>query len=149
MVLKALVGISSLPTNHFIHPVSLALNVAVDNYEVGKIADAFTAAEAAGFKLLYSFDMTYDWQAADMVSLVASHASSSASYKWNNTLLVSTYSGDNQPDSFWSSFKSTLASQGITITLAPAFTTYRDPSSASTLLSTYPSIDGFFNWWSW
>lgn len=44
--------------------------------------------------------------------------------------------------------KSTLASAGVQVSFAPAFTSYRDPSLASSLLSTFPSIDGFFNWWS-
>lgn len=113
------------------------------------MVDAFTAAEALNFKLIISFDMSYDWQEADMVSLVASHASSSSYFLWDNTPLVSTYSGEGNGDAFWSSFKSTLAARGITITLAPAFTSYRDPSLANSLLSNFPSIDGFFNWWSW
>ncbi|KAF7978719.1 hypothetical protein HWV62_45005 [Athelia sp. TMB] len=128
-----------------------ALNIATEtpNYEIGKMADAYTAAEALGFKLWISFDMSYDWAEADMVSLVSTHAASSASYQWNGKPLVSTYSGESQGDSFWSSFKSTLSSSGIDIVLAPAFTSYRDPSDASSLLSTFASIDGFFNWWSW
>lgn len=93
--------------------------------------------------------MSYSWASSDMVSLVQTHANSSAMYKWNNAVLVSTYAGDILDDSFWSDFKSGLASDGITISLAPAFTSYRDPSEAGSLMSTYPSIDGFFNWWSW
>ena len=111
--------------------------------------DAFSVAEQLGFKLFFSFDMSYSWSSSDMVSIVQTHASSPAMYKWNNAVLVSTYAGDSMDDSFWSGFKSALASDGITISLAPAFTSYRDPSLADSLTSTYPSIDGFFNWWSW
>ncbi|THH13902.1 hypothetical protein EW146_g6365 [Bondarzewia mesenterica] len=128
---------------------AFALNIAQYDYEVAKMDDAFTVAEQLVFKLFYSFDMSYDWAEADMVSLVTAHATSASAYKWGNTLLVSTYSGESKGDDFWSSFKSTLSSQGIGITLAPAFTSYRDPSLANSLLSTFPSIDGFFNWWSW
>lgn len=127
----------------------VALNIALNDYEVGKIDDAFTVAESLGFKLLYSFDMTYSWASDDMVNIVASHANSSAMFKWKDNVLVSTYSGDSQGEDFWSGFKSSLANKGFTISLAPAFTSYRDPSSADSLLSTFPSIDGFFNWWSW
>lgn len=130
---------------------SAALNVAVDDYEVGKMPDAFAAAEAANFKLLFSFDMSYDWVESDMVSLVATYASSAAMYKYNGKVLVSTYCppGANQDDSFWSGFKSDLANQGVDILLAPALTSYRDPSDAPGMASSFPSIDGFFNWWSW
>lgn len=123
-----------------------------NDYETDRLVNAYAAAEALNFKLFMSFDMSYTWDVTDMVNIVAAHASSSAAYLWNGDVLVSTYSGDTGSyanDAFWSGFKSDLAAQGITITLAPAFTTYRDPSLADSLLSTYPSIDGFFNWWSW
>lgn len=126
-----------------------ALNIALADYEVSKTADAFTAAETLGFKLFYSFDMSYSWAQSDMVSLVVSHATNPSAFLWDGKILVSTYSGESLGDSFWSSFKSTLASQGVNIILAPAFTSYRDPSDANGLLSNFPSIDGFFNWWSW
>ncbi|KAJ3840950.1 glycoside hydrolase family 71 protein [Lentinula raphanica] len=126
-----------------------ALNTAVDTYEVSKYPDAFNAAEAANFQMFISFDMTYDWAESDMVSLVATYAISPSYYKWNGNPLVSTFDGDAQDNDFWEGFKSDLANEGITISLAPAFIDYRDPSEATTMFSTYPSIDGFFNWWSW
>ncbi|EGN94044.1 glycoside hydrolase family 71 protein [Serpula lacrymans var. lacrymans S7.3] len=126
-----------------------ALNIAANDYEVGQIVTAFAAAEALNFKLFYSFDMSYSWQQSDMVDIVANQSSSSSNFLWNGNLLVSSYEGESYGDSFWSGFKSALASKGINITLAPAFTSYRDPTQASTMASTFPSIDGFFNWWSW
>ncbi|KAJ7511133.1 glycoside hydrolase family 71 protein [Mycena galericulata] len=126
-----------------------ALNIAMTDYEVDRVATAFVAAENANFKLFFSFDMSYSWAASDMVSLVATHASSSAMLTYDGGVLVSTYSGESYGDSFFAGVKSSLANEGIKITLAPAFTTYRDPSLANSLLSNFPSIDGFFNWWSW
>ncbi|KIK69895.1 glycoside hydrolase family 71 protein [Collybiopsis luxurians FD-317 M1] len=126
-----------------------ALNTAVDDYEVSKYPDAFAAAEAADFQMFISFDMTYNWAEADMVSLVQTYASSPSYYKWNGNPLVSTFAGDAQDNNFWASFKSDLANAGIEISLAPAFIDFRDPSSATSMFSTYTSIDGFFNWWSW
>ncbi|KZT71491.1 glycoside hydrolase family 71 protein [Daedalea quercina L-15889] len=126
-----------------------ALNIAAADYEVGQLVTAFSVAEQLGFKLFLSFDMSYTWESSDMVSIVQNHSDSSAMYTWNNAVLVSTYAGDNYDDSFWSGFKSSLSSEGITISLAPAFTDYRDPSLADSLLSDFSSIDGFFNWWSW
>ncbi|KAJ7456072.1 glycoside hydrolase family 71 protein [Mycena latifolia] len=122
-----------------------ALNVALPDYELDRIATAFVAAENASFKLFFSFDMSFPWQASDMlvimVSLVAAHD--------NGGVLVSTFSGEGNGDAFWAGVKSSLANEGIKITLAPAFISFRDPSQANTLLSNFPSIDGFFNWWSW
>lgn len=84
-----------------------------------------------------------------MVNIVMNHSSSPSNFKWGDNLLVSTYSGESYGEDFWAGFKSALLDQGVNITLAPAFTTYRDPSDTSSLLSTFSSIDGFFNWWSW
>lgn len=129
--------------------ICAALNIALNDYEVDRIDDAYAAAKALGFKLFYSFDMSYNWQESDMVSLVVKYATSTSTFLWNNNVLVSTYSGESKGDAWWSNFKSTLQQQGINVVLAPAFTTYRDPSQTTSLLSTFPSIDGFFNWWSW
>jgi glucan endo-1,3-alpha-glucosidase len=127
----------------------VALNIAENDYEVARIDDAFTAAEAAGFKLFFSFDMSYTWDASDIVSITSSHANSSSMYRWNDKVLLSTYSGESYGDSFWSGVKSSLAGAGVNVVFAPAFTSYRDPSDADSLLSNFASIDGFFNWWSW
>ncbi len=133
----------------FIDTLHLALNIAANDYEVDRIADAYAVAEPLGFQFFYSFDMSSAWSQSDMVSIVAAHAHSSSTFRYEDAVLVSTYSGESLGDSFWSTFKSTLQAQGIAIKFAPAFTSYRDPSQADSLISTFPSIDGFFNWWSW
>jgi glucan endo-1,3-alpha-glucosidase len=85
-----------------------------------------------------------------MVNIVAAHASSPAMYKWNNKVLVSTYAGDqNNNNAFYAGVKSALGNQGINISFAPAFTGYRQASQAQQLLTNFPVVDGFFNWWSW
>ncbi|KAF9258841.1 glycoside hydrolase family 71 protein [Marasmius fiardii PR-910] len=126
-----------------------ALNVAVDDYEVGKMPDAFRAAEAANFKLFFSFDMSYDWNKDNMVSLVKTYSGSSAMFKWKGKVLVSTFNGGNKGNDWWLSFKSDLNNQGVPVSFAPAFIDYRDPGKASQLTSVFTSVDGFFNWWSW
>ncbi|KAJ3873827.1 glycoside hydrolase family 71 protein [Lentinula edodes] len=126
-----------------------ALNTAVDSYEQTKYPDAFAAAEAVDFDLFISFDMTYEWEAADMVSLVKSYATSSSYYQWEGKPLVSTFGGDSDANDFWNTFKTTLANEGISISLAPAFIDYRDPDEAAQMFSNFVAIDGFFNWWSW
>ena len=129
----------------------VALNVAVDDYEVGKIVDAYTVAESNNFSLFFSFDMSYDWQQADMASLISAHASSPSSFKFNGSLLVSSFAGQDNGNDFWSGLKSALAAQNINVVLAPAFTSdpFRDPTQAKAQVAAFPAIDGFFNWWSW
>ncbi|KZT10864.1 glycoside hydrolase family 71 protein [Laetiporus sulphureus 93-53] len=126
-----------------------ALNIAEYDYEVDRLVDAYSVAEAQGFKLFFSFDMSYSWSSDDMVALVTNYSSSSATYTYNGDVLVSTYSGESYGESFWEDFKTTLANDGVTTCFAPAFTTYRDPDDADDLVNTFASIDGFFNWWSW
>lgn len=127
-----------------------ALNVALADYEVDRIVQAYAAAETAGFKLMYSFDFAGgSWSQDQVVSLVGAHASSSATLRWNDKVLVSTYSGESNGDAFYAGVKSSLANQGIQISWAPAFVGYRDTGSANSVMSSFPSIDGFFNWWSW
>ncbi|KAJ4471955.1 glycoside hydrolase family 71 protein [Lentinula aciculospora] len=125
-----------------------ALNTAVDSYEQTKYPDAFAAAKAAQFNLFISFDMTYAWDTEDMVNLVKTYASSSSYYKWKDKPLVSTFGGDQDPNDFWTSFKTSLANQGISVSLAPALIS-QDPDMAAQMFSTFTAFDGFFNWWSW
>ncbi|KAF8317382.1 glycoside hydrolase family 71 protein [Clavulina sp. PMI_390] len=127
-----------------------ALNLNGNDYEIDRLADAYAAAISHGsFQFFYSFDMSYSWDAGTIATIVEKYATSSATYTWNGKVLVSTYSGESYGDSFWNSVKSTLSSAGVSVSFAPAFTSYRDPSLASQLLSDFSSVDGFFNWWSW
>jgi glucan endo-1,3-alpha-glucosidase len=82
-------------------------------------------------------------------SIVATHASSPAMLTYNGGVLVSTFGGEGNSNDFWAGIKNTLAVEGINITFAPAFIGFRDPNQTGKLLSSFPSIDGFFNWWSW
>ncbi|KAK0501296.1 glycoside hydrolase family 71 protein [Armillaria luteobubalina] len=130
-----------------------ALNVASpDDYEPARIENAYAAAEAAGFKLFYSFDMVSvsgAWSSDTIAAQIEKHATSSSTFLWNDAVLVSTYAGQDNGNDFWAAVKSTLSGQGIDISFAPALTSYRDPSQAETMLSTFTSVDGFTNWWSW
>jgi len=128
------------------------------DWMVTAIDDAYTAAENKGFSLVHSFDMSYSectvyWNTTFMASMVNKYADSSATYKWNNVPLVTTYGGD-QVSEYGNSFFQDLKSS-VDITLAPALTEYSmgaqtsPTSSASTLFSDYPSIDGYLNWQAW
>ncbi|TRM60416.1 glycosyl hydrolase family 71-domain-containing protein [Schizophyllum amplum] len=93
------------------------LKVALSDYEVHRSVDAYAAAEAAGFKLMYSFDFAGgSWSQDEVVSLISAHADSDASMKWQEKILVSTYSGENNGNDFFAGVKDTLPGQGIEIT---------------------------------
>lgn len=128
-----------------------------------RIADAFTAAEQTNFKLMHSFDMSYSvcdiyWNQTFMADILSRNAGSSATYRWNSNILVSTYGGDQVVDQYGDQFfqgLKDLMKESNAISLAPALTSYSmqaqtDPSgAASSLTSDYPSIDGYLNWQAW
>ncbi|KAK3117339.1 hypothetical protein LTR53_001390 [Teratosphaeriaceae sp. CCFEE 6253] len=147
---------------------SIALNWAPPDCSTGqhaldwyplRIDDAFAVAAGTGFKLIHSFDMsytaascTYPWNATYMASMITKYASNPAAYLWNGDMLVSTYAGEGYGNSFFQSLKSTVAAQGVNISLAPALTGYSntaqntDPNTvAQGMLNDYTSIDGYLN----
>jgi len=124
------------------------LNIANGNdYQVQQIPTAFAAAEARGFKLAFSFDQNYQWDQNTMANVVALKASSSANFKWNNKILVSTFAGESKGNQYWADFKNLMSSKGIPITFAPAFQNWsRDTNQAQNLINSFPAIDGFCPW---
>ena len=133
------------------------------DWYVERIDDAFGAVAAANldFKLIYSFDMSYTpascsipWNTTFMATMIDKYAKHQASYRWNGDILVSTYAGEGYGDSFFAELKKELRGQGISISLAPALTTYADAAHnktvnpteiASSMLENYTSIDGYLN----
>ncbi|KAK0856143.1 hypothetical protein LTR87_017925 [Friedmanniomyces endolithicus] len=133
------------------------------DWNVQRIDDAYTVAAAQGFKLMYSFDMsytpascTYPWNTTFMATMISKYASSPAAYIWNGDVVVSTYAGEGYGNSFFADLKNVMTNQGVNISLAPALTSYtataqnQDPNAvASDMFRNYTSIDGFFNWQTW
>ncbi|KAK3678381.1 hypothetical protein LTR78_001678 [Recurvomyces mirabilis] len=131
-------------------------------WTVDRIDDAFTAAAAMNFKLMYSFDMSYStcniyWNQTFMGEMISKYAGNSATYRWNSNILVSTYGGDQVQqygNDFFAGLKSSLSGSNA-ITLAPALTTYslaaQDDATgaANKLMNDYSSIDGYFDWQAW
>lgn len=127
-----------------------------------RIGDAYTAAEQMGFSLMQSFDMSYSscylyWNQTYMADEISKYSGSSAAYRWNSNMLVSTYGGDQVDEygnEFFQGLKDNMKSYNP-ISLAPALTQYslgawdNPSSSASSLMSDYPSIDGYLNWQAW
>lgn len=132
------------------------------DWTIDRIADAYTAAEQSGFKLMYSFDMSWSscniyWNQTFMKQMIDKHAGSSATQRWNTNILVSTYGGDQVTqygNNFFEDLKNAMKSSNA-ITLAPALTSYsmnaqhNPQGAASSLINDYPSADGYFNWQAW
>ncbi|THY74569.1 glycoside hydrolase [Aureobasidium pullulans] len=132
-------------------------------WQVDRIDDAFQAAEKTGFKLMFSFDMSYTtcnkfWNTTFMTDMITKHAGSSAAMRWNTNILVSTYAGDKNDaygNQFFQDLKESCKGAGHPITLAPALVSYAQAAqtspekSAAKMMSDYPAIDGYFNWQAW
>lgn len=133
--------------SHGVDLQAFVLNIAHMDYEVEKIQKVvYPAAEARGFKLLYSIDTVWEWTPADIVTLVAATAKSNATYLWDGKPLLSSFSPrDGNGNQFWADVKSGLQAQGVDVVLAPALTEV----NAQQLASDFPSADGFANWWAW
>lgn len=128
-------------------------------WQVDRIDDAYTAAESMGFKLMFSFDMSYStcntyWNTTFMQTMITKYSSSSSSMRWNTNVLVSTYGGDTVDEygnEFFQSLKDGCKSVGVSISLTPALTSfseaaqYTPATAAGNLIAEYPSIDGYFN----
>ncbi|KAK5163092.1 hypothetical protein LTR04_002734 [Oleoguttula sp. CCFEE 6159] len=130
-------------------------------WQMDRIDDAYTVAASQGFKLMFSFDMSWTscntfWNQTFMASMISRYASNSATYLWNNDVLVSTFGGDSviYGNQFFAGLKNALSGQ-VGISLVPALTSYslaaqfKPPQEAASLVADYPSIDGFFNWQAW
>ncbi|KAK5133810.1 hypothetical protein LTR08_007240 [Meristemomyces frigidus] len=132
------------------------------DWTVDAIDDAFTAAESMGFKLMHSFDMSYStcdiyWNQTFMQDIISKYAGNSAAYRWNSNMLVSTYGGDQVEqygNEFFQGLKDNMKDSNP-ITLAPGLTTYsmgaqdNPTTEAASLITDYPSIDGYLNWQAW
>lgn len=129
------------------------------SWQVDRIDDAYSAAESMGFKLMFSFDMSYSecdtyWNTTFMETMISKYSGNSAAMRWNTNVLVSTYGGDTVEEygnSFFQSLKDTLKSAGNSITLVPALTSFSEAAqdtpvtSAASLVAEYTAIDGYFN----
>ncbi|KAL9074635.1 MAG: hypothetical protein Q9157_004334 [Trypethelium eluteriae] len=135
-------------------------------WQADQIANAFTAAEQQDFKLTLSFDMSYGvgsncptglaWNETYMSSIISNYTNSSAAYKWNNQMLVTTYAGEKYGNAFFQYLKQTLSAQDIHISIAPGFTSYAYAAQneaaagqANAFMSEFDALDGFLNWQSW
>jgi glucan endo-1,3-alpha-glucosidase len=135
------------------------------SWQESRIDDAYKAAEEVGFKIVHSFDMSWTecndggyWNTTYMSEVLQKHASSSATYRWNSNMLVTTYGGDavkQYGNLFFADLKLRMKLSGNAISFTPALTTYstaaqKDPDgSAYKMIQDFPTTDGYFNWQAW
>ncbi|GFZ50872.1 Endo-1,3-alpha-glucanase agn1 [Saitozyma sp. JCM 24511] len=128
-----------------------ALNMGIDSWQPDRVADAYAAASAVGFKMFFSFDFTSltcgSGDLGTITGYVVKYANNGAQAKYNGNVLVSTFSGDgctwNAGDVYtgWTNFRNNLKGQNINIYLIPAIF-----SATSTFANTNSWMDGEFNW---
>ena len=161
MYLAKNVGIDGFMLNFT--PIHCRSNMDMD-WILDRTADAYTAAEQAGFLLAPSLDMS--WPNCDepfthdnIEEYIRLYAHSSASYHWNHAVLVTTYGGDDNDqysNFFFRGLKSRMDHAGIPISVVPALTTYsyaaqykNADDEAARLMTEWPDIDGYKNWQAW
>ena len=103
----------------------------------------FKNADELGFGLFFSFDHAagYLSDPNQYAGYLKQYTSRTSYYKYGDKFLVSTFGGENVPDSQWSSLKNKVDD----VLIVPGF--YQvDPS---TTFTNRGNIDGIFNWNSW
>ncbi|KAH8096821.1 glycoside hydrolase family 71 protein [Cristinia sonorae] len=129
---------------------AFALNVGVDSWEPGQIANAYKAAQNYGstFKLFLSFDMgslpcTTSSNSALLRNYITTYENHPNQMKFNGSVFASTFAGES------CKFGASTVNQGWINTLktnltpvyfVPSF--FVDPAT----LNTYTVMDGAFNW---
>lgn len=138
------------------------------SWQTARIKDAYTAADAQNFSIVPAFDMSYHfrtdncptgtaWNMTYMSTLISDASKQSATYRWNDAVLVTTRGGGLYGDDYFSQIKSLLDRQGVNISIAPYIESYVEAAhsfgepekDAKFAFSDYPSIDGFYNEMAW
>lgn len=126
---------------------AFALNVAfTDPNTAGQVALAFAAAENAGgtFKLFFSFDYAASsWASGDVVSYLQKYEGSSAYFKYDNKLFVSTFEGVNNIGD-WAPGGAIRGAVGG-VYFVPDYASLGPGGIGGSL----NNIDGAFNWGMW
>lgn len=119
----------------------------------------FSAAEAAGFKLFFSADMTSMQDPTDFIStFLKPYYSNSAYYTYKGLPFVSTFYGGtiggtySSPNAFWqATLKNVMKAASKPIYFVPSFSDSTTTTPA-TFFSSFPVVDGQFDWdasWPW
>jgi len=112
-----------------------------DDWNSEQLGYAFSAAEAAGFSLFISFDMSYTWDPTTVGNWINQYSASSAYFRVNNQPVASTFEGPTWASN-WAAVKSAV-SGGVFV--MPDYTSL-GPSGIGSVIG---EIDGFFSWDAW
>lgn len=132
-------------------------------WQESRIDDAYEVAEEVGFKIIHSFDMSWTgcrvyWNTTFMADMLKKHASSTATYRWNNSMLVTTFGGDSVKqygNIFFEDLKAKMKESDNAISLTPALTQYSTKAqkmpaqAAEEMVRDFPTADGYLNWQAW
>ena len=70
------------------------MDIGLDSWTDTQLANAYSAAESAGFKLFISFDFgAAAFTESDIVPILTTYAGHPAQLQWGNGALVSTFTG--------------------------------------------------------
>lgn len=138
---------------------ALALNVVSrDSWSNTSISYLFSAANAAGFKVFFSFDMNAFASPTDFIPLLTQYYYNDAYFRHNDLPFVSTFYGGNRvgnygsPNAYWQAlYRDALAELRMPTYFVPSFSDSTS-TTANTFFANYPVVDGNFDWdasWPW
>lgn len=125
---------------------AFALNInSLDSWATKTVDFLFDNADDLGFKLFFSFDFGEGnfGDTNEVTDYLKKYLSRTSYYQYNGKQLVTTFGGEQFPDSQISQFKSDV---GGNILFVPGL--YKNAPD-SNLFSSFPSYDGVFGWNSW
>ncbi|ESZ99053.1 glycoside hydrolase family 71 protein [Sclerotinia borealis F-4128] len=142
---------------------AFALNLAVPldsshSWAVNTVACLFKYAQAHDFKLFFSFDMTGFTSPSQLIPILNTYITNSAYYTYSDSgqPFVSTFNGgtsafkfgqDTVNDGWKKGLQEPMSASGHPIYFIPSFQDVAPSSSFFT--TTYPTLNGTFNWNSW
>lgn len=127
---------------------ALNLNTVDASWATNTVSSLFKWANAHGFKLFFSFDMTGFSNPNQFTSYLQSWVANGAYYNYKGLPLVSTFNGGSGAYTFGQSsvnngwkvqLQQVMADAGHPIYFVPAF---QDVSIDSSFFSTFPTLDG-------
>ncbi|KAL8276345.1 hypothetical protein RQP46_011270 [Phenoliferia psychrophenolica] len=135
---------------------AFALNCGADASDPTQLSLAYAAAKkVGGFKLFISLDMTYTAKFGSASNIISTYikpyAAHSAQFKYDNKLVLSTFSGESSGtylegnsdiNAAWASL---ISQSGIDIFFVPFWTGL----AAATAVSDHPVVAGIGNWLAW
>jgi glucan endo-1,3-alpha-glucosidase len=125
---------------------ALNTHTITDSWALTALGYLFDAADAHGFKLFMSFDMSWNLiQPSDIPPFLTTYAKRASYYKVDGKPFVSSYYGGTISNDQWDTgFRQPLVAQGLTPFFVPDFDNW--PGYPNGFFDTYTVVDGAFSW---